>query len=374
MSENPLKQLEALGQSIWLDYIKRDMFNGQLEKLIKEDGLRGMTSNPDIFEKAIANSHDYDDAIHQLIKADHNVTHIYDHLTEQDIRSAADLFRPVFDKTHGLDGYVSIEVSPKLAYDTEETIKEGRRLWQEVDRVNIFVKVPGTKEGLPAITQLISEGINVNITLLFGLNRYKQVIDAYLTGIENRIQQQKPIDHISSVASFFLSRIDASIDPMLEKINAKQNEQSSLAKQLQGHIAIASAKQAYVIFNQMIHSKRFKALLNHGIRPQRLLWASTSTKNPNYSDVKYVDEIIAENTVNTLPMQTLNAYRDHGQPEVRIKQGVDQAKWQLEQLSLLGIDLAQVTQQLEHEGVSKFCQAYDNLIMTLKNVVKQRMS
>jgi len=370
MNNNPLKQLGQLGQSIWLDYIKRDLFKGQLKKLIAEDGLKGMTSNPDIFEKAITESHDYDGAIHQLIEKGHDVTQIYNILTEQDIRSAADIFRPVFDNTHGLDGFVSIEVNPKLAYHTQQTIEAARQLWQEVSRPNIFVKVPATKEGLPAITQLISEGINVNITLLFGLNRYQEVVGAYLTGIEERLQKGKPIDHISSVASFFLSRIDSLIDPLLEKIIAKQNNQSSLAKALHGQIAIASAKKAYVIFTQIIQSDRFKALLKHGVQPQRLLWASTSTKNPNYNDVKYVDDIIAQNTVNTVPMQTLNAYRDHGQPQIRINLEVDKAKWQLEQLSILGIDLDQLTQQLETEGIKKFIQAYDKLTATLTNMIR----
>lgn len=368
MFNNPLLELEKLHQSIWLDYIKRDMFqSGLLKKLIKEDGLRGMTSNPDIFEKAITQSHDYDAEILALIKEKKDAKQIYMTLTKNDVRSAADEFNSVFDKTHKLDGYVSLEVNPHLAYDTEGTLQEARMLWREVDRPNIFIKVPATKPGILAIQQLISEGININITLLFGVSRYKEVLDAYLAGIENRVQQNKSVDNIVSVASFFLSRIDVVVDPLLQKISDLNLPTSNIAKSLQGQVAILSAKNAYLIFENVMQSLRVKKLLEKGMRPQRLLWASTSTKNPQYSDIKYIDSIIAPHTVNTIPMETLDAYRDHGKPAVRIYDDIEKTEIMLGQLPDLGIDLNKITQQLEDDGVIKFNNAYDKLIKTLES-------
>lgn len=356
MKTNPLNQIEALGQSIWIDYIKRDLLTtGKLKKLITEDSLRGMTSNPNIFEKAIAESHDYDDAIKKLIKEGKNVKEIYYKLTEQDVREAADQFRPLYDK--GQDGYVSIEVNPKLARDTAGTIEEARRLWKEVNRPNIFIKVPATKEGLPAIKQLISEGINVNVTLLFGLPRYREVVEAYIAGIEARLSQGQSVDRVASVGSFFLSRIDTLLDPIFEK---------KLAAQLQGQLAVASAKMAYQINNELFHSDRFKKLAEKGAKIQRLLWASTSTKNPDYSDIKYIDSIVAPNTVNTMPLETLDAYRDHGDPKIRINENLEQAKDCFQQLENLHMNIDQYTQQLENEGIEKFAKAYDQLIESLK--------
>jgi len=358
---NPLKKLEALGQSIWLDYIRRDLItSGRLKKMIEEDGLRGMTSNPAIFDKAITESHDYDDLIQQLA-GKKNLHEIYDALTIRDIQDAADTFRPVYNKTDGHDGYVSLEVNPHLAHDTHGTVEEARRLWKEVNRPNVFIKVPATAEGLPAISTLIGEGINVNVTLLFGLPRYKEVALAYMTGLETLASKGKPLEHVASVASFFLSRIDVLLDPILEKKGAKE---------LVGEVAIASAKLAYPIYKEVFSSERFKKLEAKGAQPQRLLWASTSTKNPAYSDVKYIEPLIGPNTVNTVPLETFDAYKDHGKPELRLEKDVDKAKAIFEKLKQAGIDINQVTQQLIDEGVEKFNKPFDHLMETLEKVTK----
>lgn len=365
MKHNPLKQLESFGQSIWLDYIRRDLIDGgELQRLIEEDGLRGMTSNPAIFEKAIDESHDYDEEIRAQAGSDAST--IYEHISQRDVQSAADVFRPLYDKTDGADGYVSLEVNPHLARNTEGTIEEARRLWSALNRPNVFIKVPATVEGLPAIQQLISEGININVTLIFGLPRYRQVAEAYTAGLENRSAQGNPIDHIASVASFFVSRIDALIDPLLEAISAKGGEQADLAKKAHGQIAIASAKMAYQIYKENFGSDRFKKLTGQGARAQRLLWASTGTKNPEYSDVKYIDALIGPDTVNTAPVETINAYRDHGEPQARLEKDVAEAARLLKKLPILGIDLDALTQQLEDEGVEKFNQPFDKLMETLK--------
>lgn len=357
MKNNPLKQLSTFGQSIWLDYIRRDLINsGELRRLIEEDGLRGITSNPAIFEKAITDSHIYDAAIRDLALQGNSATAIYETLSQQDVQSAADAFRSVYDSTNGKDGYVSLEVNPHLAHDTDGTLQEARRLWTALNRPNVFIKVPATAAGLPAIQQLISEGINVNVTLLFGLPRYRQVAEAYIAGIEARLAQGKPVQHVASVASFFVSRIDALLDPLLE---------DPAAQALRGQVAIASAKVAYQIYQDLFNGERFEALEAQGANVQRLLWASTSAKNPAFSDVKYVEALIGADTVNTLPLETLNAYRDHGEPQTRLEQGIAEARQLLEQLPTLGIDLDQLTQQLEDEGVNKFNKPFDTLLTAL---------
>lgn len=366
MATNPLKQLEALGQSIWLDYLQRDLIKGgKLKQFIDQDGLRGMTSNPSIFETAIAESHDYDDDIQAMKNEGKDVNTIYEMLTQRDIRDAADEFRDLYNKTAGDDGYVSLEVNPNLAHDTTGTIVEARRLWKALNRPNVLIKVPGTKEGLPAITQLISEGINVNVTLLFAVPRYQQVAKAYIEGLEARAAQGESLKSIASVASFFLSRIDVLVDPMLEKIIADGGEKALLAKKLQGQVAIASAKVAYQDYQEFIHSDQFKKLAEQGARTQRLLWASTSTKNPAYSDVKYVEALIGAETVNTVPMETLNAYRDHGDPQLDLQQNITESHWIFQQLTKLGINMDNITQQLEDEGVDKFVKSFNQLIETL---------
>ena len=329
------------------------------------DGLRGVTSNPSIFDKAIAGSHVYDEDIRTMALDGKDCKAIYEALSQRDVQDAADEFRPVYDETDGKDGYVSLEVNPHLAHDTEGTIAEARRLWAALNRPNVFIKVPATSEGLPAIQQLISEGINVNVTLLFGLPRYRQVAEAYIAGIEHRLYQGKPVQHVASVASFFVGRIDVLVDPLLEKIIAQGGEAAELAKKAHGQVAIASAKVAYQTYKEIFSSDRFKKLTTHDARVQRLLWASTGAKNPNYSDVKYVEALIGAHTVDTVPVETLDAYRDHGEPKARLEQDAREADWVLRQLPALGINIDKVTQQLETEGVEKFNQPFDDLMETL---------
>jgi transaldolase/glucose-6-phosphate isomerase len=367
MNNNPLLNLQSFGQSVWLDFIRRGIItSGELGQLIDEDGLRGVTSNPAIFEKAISGSHDYDSTIRTLALEGKSTEELYQSLTIEDIRMATGLFRPVYEKTDGKDGFVSLEVSPHLAYDTGATIEEAQRLWAAVGHPNVMIKVPATEEGLPAIRELISRGINVNVTLLFGLPRYRKVAEAYLGGLEDRLSLNQPIRNIASVASFFLSRIDVMVDPMLEKLMPKGDAKAELSRRLHGQIAISSAKEAYRMFQEIFGSERFKKLAAREARPQRLLWASTSTKNPSYSDVKYVEALIGPLTVNTMPLETLNSYRNHGHPDLRLEKGVDEARESLASLSKLKIDISRVTQNLENEGVEKFIKPYDRLMTTLE--------
>jgi transaldolase len=366
MRESPVTILGMLGQSIWLDYIRRDLIaGGGLRHLIEDDGLRGMTSNPSIFEKAIAESRDYDADIRALAMEGKGTEAIHETLSQRDVQSAADEFRPLYDRTDGKDGYISLEVNPHLAHDTAGTTEEACRLWAALNRPNVFIKVPATAEGLPAIRQLISEGININVTLLFGLPRYRQVAEAYIAGIEARAAQGKPVKHVVSVASFFVSRIDALVDPLLEKLITQGGEEADLAKKVRGQVAIASAKMAYQMYKDTFGSDRFKKLAAQGARVQRLLWARTGTKNPNYSDVKYVEALLGPDTVNTVPPETLDAYRDHGEPKARLEQDVKEACRVLDRLAELGISIDNVTQQLEDEGVEKFNKPFDKLMETL---------
>lgn len=367
MKPNPLKKLEAMGQSIWLDYIKRDLItSGELEALIDADGLRGITSNPSIFESAIAKSNEYDHDIQKMKSENKEINVVYETLTQQDVRDAADKFRMLYNNTNGQDGFVSLEVNPHLAHDTQGTITEARRLWKALSRPNVLIKVPGTREGLPAITQLISEGININVTLLFGLDRYEEVALAYIEGLEKRLAQGKDLQKISSVASFFLSRIDVLLDPLLKKIMEHNKAQSSIAKEIHGEVSIASAKMAYQRYKEIFTSDRFAKLAEQGAKSQRLLWASTGTKDPAYSDIKYIEALIGPETVNTVPMETLNAYRDHGVPKLRLEEDIDKANWIFGRLPELGINIDKITEQLENEGVEKFNQAFDQLIDALR--------
>ncbi len=366
MKKNPLLQLEAFGQSIWLDYISRELIeSGKLKNMIEEDGLSGMTSNPAIFESAITSGHDYDAEIKKFKQQNPSVEFIYEKLTIKDVQDAADQFRPLFDKKQGKQGFVSLEVNPHYARDTQKTITEAKHLWQALNRPNVFIKVPGTQEGLGAIEMLTAEGLNINITLLFGLPRYQEVTKAYISGIKTRVKQGFPVNHIVSVASFFLSRIDTLVDPMIEKKIAQYDE----AKKLSGNIAIASAKQAYQMYQQIFSQEEFKKLEKEGANKQHLLWASTSTKNPQYNDVKYVEALIGAETVNTLPLETLEAYRDHGHPQALLDSNPQLASEQLSLLGKIGIDIDKVTQQLEDEGIEKFNKAYDQLIAALKKVL-----
>jgi transaldolase len=324
-----------------------------------------MTSNPSIFEKAIADSHDYDKDIRAIAFSGKGAETIYETLSQQDVQKAADEFRPLYDRTDGKDGYVSLEVNPHLAHDTKGTIEEARRLWAALGRPNVLIKVPATANGLPAIQQLIGEGISVNVTLLFGLPRYAQVAEAYIAGLEARAAQGQPLKHLASVASFFVSRIDALVDPLLEKLIAPGCKESELARKAHGQIAIASAKMAYQNCKEIFAGDRFRKLATKGARAQRLLWASTGAKNPDYSDVKYVEALIGPDTVNTVPLETLNAYRDHGEPKTRLEHDVKEAHWLLGQLPELGIGIDNVTRQLEDEGVEKFIKPFDKLMETV---------
>jgi transaldolase len=365
MTENPLRKLEAFGQSIWLDFIRRGVLDsGELAQLIEDDGLGGVTSNPAIFQKAIAETGDYDEAIRAL--AQHSAEEIYNRLTVEDIRRTADLFRPIHEKTGGRDGFVSLEVSPHLARDTAATLLEARRLWREVGRPNVMIKIPGTREGLPAIQQLIGEGLNINVTLLFGLPRYREVAEAYLTGLEERAAEKRPLQGVSSVASFFLSRIDVLVDPLLERTVQEGGPAALLASELRGEVAIASAKAAYQIYRELFGGERFRKLAEKGAFSQRLLWASTGSKNPEYSDVKYVEALIGPETVNTVPLETLAAYHDHGRPEARLMEGGMEAMGRLERLPEVGIDLDALTRQLEDEGQEKFVKPFDSLMKSLE--------
>ncbi len=357
----------ALGQSVWLDYIRRDLIlSGELKRLIEKDGLKGMTSNPAIFEKAVSDSNDYDEDIQKMAREGMASKEIYDAFSLRDVQMASDVFRPVYDSLGGNDGYVSLEVNPHLAHDTQGTIAEARRLWAALDRPNVMIKVPATEEGLPAIRQLTGEGININVTLLFGLPRYRKVAGEYIAGIEDRLARGKNVNRIASVASFFLSRIDNLVDPMLEKIMALQGNRAETAAAARGKVAIASAVMAYQDYKKIFGSENFGKLSAQGARPQRVLWASTGTKNPEYSDIKYVEALIAPETINTIPVNTLNAYRSHGRPEPRLEQGTVNAGRVLESLAGLGINIDSLTQQLEDEGVEKFNKPYDKIMEILE--------
>lgn len=354
---NPLNALNVHGQSIWLDLLNRDIMNtGKLKSLIEHDGLAGLTSNPSIFEKAITGSVDYDEDIWNLSKTENDYKKIFIDIEIKDIQRAADIFKPVFEKTHGKDGFVSIEVTPDLAHDAQATIQQAKELWTRVDRKNVMVKIPGTKEGLIAIRQSLRAGININVTLLFCLSRYKEITEAFMGGLEDRLKDGNPIDHISSVASFFLSRIDVMIDPLLKDKNTSH---------LNGKIAIASAKLAYQIYLEMINSERFKKLEAQGAQRQRVLFASTSTKDPAFSDVLYVETLIGKETVNTLPMETIDSFRDHGKVADTLSQGIEQCQKDMHDLKVADIDIDKVTQKLEDEGIEKFNVVYEKLVQSI---------
>jgi transaldolase len=364
--KNSVARISDFGQSIWLDYIRRNFISsGELKKLINEDGLKGVTSNPAIFEEAIAKSNDYNETLAIMAKRDISANDIFWSIAIKDVQNAADLFTEVYEKTNGLDGYVSLEVSPDLALNTEGTIAEAHSLWKAVDRKNVMIKVPGTKQGLPAIEQLISEGINVNVTLLFGLDRYREVAEAYIAGLEKRARNGESVHNVTSVASFFLSRIDSMIDPMLEELAKKNDKKREVTGKLAGKVAIACAREAYQIYKNVFGSERFKQLEAKGAKPQRLLWASTGTKNKAYSDVMYVEELIGPNTINTVPIQTLDAYRDHGNPAARLEQNIQESQLVLQELKELGIDLKSVSEKLEDEGIQKFVQPFEHLLQVI---------
>lgn len=359
MQVNPLVRVGELGQSPWYDYITRELLvSGELQRLIDQDGLRGMTSNPTIFQKAIAGSDLYDDDIRRELARGRSAAEIFEAVMVADIRAACDIFRPLHEASRGQDGLVSIEVAPALARDTTATIEEAKRLWRSVGRPNVMVKIPGTADGLPAIERCIADGLNINVTLLFSVERYEQVIDAFLRGLEGRTARGEPIDGIASVASFFVSRVDTKVDPLLDREGDR--------KELRGRIAIANACIAYATFERALANPRWQRLAGAGARPQRPLWASTSTKDPRYSDIHYVEPLVAPSTVNTMPPETFAAFRDHGRPEVRIHEGIAAAPAQLGALAELGIDLRKVTEELEDEGVAKFAASYDAVVAAIE--------
>lgn len=358
---NPLEQLYSLGQSPWLDNLRRGLITGGgLQDLI-DSGVRGLTSNPAIFEEAIARSGDYDEAIRDLVRGGASTEQIYETLTTEDVKGAADLFRPLYDASNGTDGFVSYEVDPRLADDTEGTLAEARSLWKLIDRPNLMIKVPATQAGLPVIRQLIAEGINVNVTLIFGLPRYKLVAEAYIAGLRDRVANGGSVQNVASVASFFLSRIDTLLDPKLEAMQKDGDEQ---AGGLVGEVAIASAKMAYVAYGELF-GDAFADLAAQGAKPQRLLWASTSTKNPAYSPDKYIAPLIGPDTVNTMAPKTLDAYRESGKPVETLSDGTDEADKALSTLESLGVSIDEATEQLEREGVEKFVTPFGSLMDTI---------
>jgi transaldolase len=351
-----MHDLAELGQAVWLDYIRRSFtVSGELGKLV-EQGLRGVTSNPSIFDKAIAGSDDYDEAFKKLVAAGCTVDEIYEALVVEDIQQAADVLRPVYDKTGGADGFVSLEVSPTLAYDTQGTIDDARRLFGLVSRPNVMIKVPATQEGLPAIETLIGEGININITLMFSLAHYDAVVEAYFKGLEKLAASGGDLSKVASVASFFVSRVDTAVDKALEE---KGNHA------LLGKIAVDNTKMTYARFEETFSGPRWQALADKGARVQRPLWASTSTKNPAYSDTLYVDNLIGPHTVNTMPPATLDAFLDHSVVAVTISEGLDEARDQLAALADLGIDLDAVTEKLQVDGVAAFAKSFDSLMASI---------
>jgi len=375
---NPLKDLQKYGQSVWLDYIRRNLItSGELKRLIDEDGLRGITSNPSIFEKAITGSTDYTDILDALqSQRDLDAKARYEQLAIRDIQDAADILRPVYQSTKCRDGYVSLEVSPYLARNTKATIEEARRLWKAVDRENVMIKVPGTREGIPAFQQLISEGININVTLLFAQEVYEQVAQAYIAGLEQLATRGGDVSKMASVASFFISRIDTLVDSIIaEKLKQTNDpQQQALLKILLGKVAIANGKLTYKRYQQIFSGPRWQALASKGAQTQRVLWASTSTKNPNYRDVLYIEELIGPDTVNTVPPATLDAFRDHGVPRESLTENIDAAKQTMETLPKVGISMKEVTDKLTEDGVRLFADAFDKLLEAVEKSSKRQVT
>jgi transaldolase / glucose-6-phosphate isomerase len=361
---NPLKGLLAYGQSPWMDYIRRDLLTGGgLQKFIAEDGLRGMTSNPTIFEKAINGSTLYSDILNSPEAKSLNAKQLFEKIAIRDVQDACDIFRPVYDESKHRDGYVSLEVSPFLGNDTNGTIEEARRLWKSVNRPNVMIKVPATPEGIPAIRQLLEEGLNINITLLFAQSAYEKVAEAFIAALEARAAKGQPVNHIASVASFFVSRIDTLIDSKIDALlRSAAGDAKTLLESLHGTIAIANAKLTYKKYQELFGGPRWKALAAKGAQTQRLLWASTSTKNPKYRDVLYVEELIGADTVDTIPPATFDAFRDHGKLRPSLTEDVPGAARHMENLAKAGISMKEVTEQLVVDGVRLFAEAFKTLL------------
>lgn len=373
---NPLQILLSYGQSMWLDYIRRDLFtSGELKKMIADDGLRGMTSNPSIFEKAIGESSLYDDMLKSLAaRPDLDTTARYEQIAIRDIQDAADLLRPVYESSKFRDGYVSLEVSPLLAMKTKETVEEARRLWKAVNRENVMIKVPGTPEGLPAIRQLIGEGININVTLLFAQEVYVQVAEAYIAGLEDLAKRGGNLKKTASVASFFISRIDTLVDSMIDdKLKTTTDaQQQTLLKNLKGKVAIANGKLTYKRYQLLFSGPRWQTLAAQGAQTQRVLWASTSTKNPAYRDVMYVEELIGADTVDTMPPATIDAFRDHGRLRNSLTEDVAGAQNVMDNLARAGISIKEVTAKLTTDGVKLFADAFHKLLAAVEKNTQQK--
>jgi transaldolase/glucose-6-phosphate isomerase len=363
---NPLKELLKFGQSVWLDYIRRNLItSGELKRLIEEDGLRGMTSNPSIFEKAIEAGNDYDEQLKSLeSRTDLDAKSRFELLAIKDIQDAADLLRPVYDSSKRHDGYVSLEVAPGLALDTQATLDEARRLWKAVERENVMIKVPGTKEGIPAFQRLIGEGININVTLLFSQEVYERVAEAYIAGLEKHAAGGGDLSRIASVASFFVSRIDSATDSIVEKRlkDSRDPAEQEQLKSVLGKVAISNARLAYQSYLKIFSGDRWKKLAAAGAQTQRVLWASTSTKNPKYRDVLYVEELIGPNTVDTIPPATFDAFRDHGKVRESLTENIAEAKRVMDTLPKLGISMKEVTDKLTVDGVALFTEAFNKLL------------
>ena len=365
---SPLIQLQELGQSPWHDNIRRgQLASGELARMVTDGDITGLTSNPSIFEKAIAESDDYDEALRTLALAGKSAPEIFDQLAIEDIQAAADIFAPVYERTERADGYVSIEVSPEYAHDTQATCSEAERLWDALARPNLMVKIPATQAGLPAIAQSIASGINVNVTLIFSRERYSKVMDAYLDGMEQRAARGSDLTSMASVASFFVSRVDNLVDQLLDKNIAQQPEAAAQLSSLKGQAAIANARLAYEMFQEVVAGERWQKLAGQGAQVQRPLWASTSTKNPDYSDVLYIENLIGPDTVNTMPPNTLQAFKDHGLVKLTVTENVNQSRQLMDQLAEINIDMQAVTQQLEEEGVASFFRSFENLLKVIEN-------
>ena len=371
MAKNRLQELHDVGQSIWLDSIDRRMLHdGELERRIRDDALTGMTSNPTIFQKALASSNAYDEQIVAAEEDGLTSWELFELLETTDVRDACDAFAGVYSKSRGADGYVSIEISPGVSHNADAAIEEARRLWKTVDRPNVMVKVPGTVEGAVAVRRLISEGINVNITLLFAIEAHARVIEAYMGGLEDRVKAGQPIDGLASVASFFVSRVDTEIDKRLDAMIAKaQPAEKERLQLLKGRAAIANAKLAYRLFRQRFSGPRWEALAKQGARVQRPLWASTSTKNPSYRDVMYVEELIGPDTVDTMPPATIDAFEDHGVVEKTVDKKVPAAEGLLKEIEAVGIPIREVTEKLLVEGIASFQKSFDELIAGLESKI-----
>ena len=367
MSQTPLHDLHAHGQSVWLDYLSRDLVDsGELARLVADEGVRGMTSNPTIFQEAIKGSDTYDADVRRLGADGHTPAAMFEAIAVDDISAACDVMRPVFDESGRTDGFVSLEVSPRLAHDTQGTIDEARRLAAAVDRPNLMIKVPATPAGLPAVETLLTEGVNVNITLIFAQAVYRGVVDAYLRALENRAARGEPVNDVASVASTFVSRIDTAVDARLDELLQERPDDAAEIRSLQGKAAIANSKAVYRIFEEISASGRFLALAVDGAQPQRPLWASTSTKNPAYPTTLYVDELIGPDTVNTMPSVTMDAFREQGEVQPTVNSDLDYWGGVLERLAAVGVDLDAIMDQLQTEGVQKFIDSYDDLLNDLE--------